>query len=154
MKTNTRPFVKKFPNTGRFQPCVCNSLSRSVMVVSSTLIGSCIHAKKAVIGCPGVFLKHAGRKTKTPTPPRRSGRKPPTTRVEHGTLPVRGERSHASQPLRHGGLFGIALFHPPSEPLPDWPRNPMECARVGMRASRVSGNLANPRVYRWPYAPE
>ena len=27
------------------------------------------------------------------------------TRVEHGTLPVRGERSHASQPLRHGGAF-------------------------------------------------
>ena len=65
-------------------------------------------------------------------------RKPPMTRVEHGTLPVRGERSRASQPLRHGGLFDISLFFPPYV-LPYRPRNPMERARV-------SGNFPDPRV--------
>ena len=65
-------------------------------------------------------------------------RKPPMTRVEHDTLPVRGERSRASQPLRHGGLFDISLFFPPYA-LPYRPRNLMERARV-------SGNFTKPRV--------
>ena len=57
LKRTTRRF-EKFPDTGRFQSCVCNSLSRSVMGFFSSVIGSCVHAgNKAVASCPGLVFK-------------------------------------------------------------------------------------------------